>query len=213
MRTTRQNKPDKWEIDGLLAIGCLGEKEGHQPRERRSRYEEDRQFLPDLIVALVRDKAKQVRQSNFMVRLEEAANRGNETAFLKTLNGISWQDRPALEFVRLIKLAFRAGAFAAARHIATEAMKCHPNAPELQKYVRVLTSQSRETVKPQSPVNTRANRSWLEAHSGEYSGKWVALRNGELLGVADSLTALVEEVGTRHNITFPSKEIMLTTGY
>jgi hypothetical protein len=35
-----------------------------------------------------------------------------------------------------------------------------------------------------------ANRKWLEAHASEYKGRWVAIRKGELLGVADSLPEL-----------------------
>ncbi len=206
-------KQNKWETDGLLAIRCLTDGSLRLPRARRTLYEVEKQSIPEIIAEVARVRAKRVRQLNVMSRLEEAANKGNETAFLKALTEINWQDKTSAEFVQSIKLAFRAGAFTAARCISIEAMKYHSNEPEIQKYVRVLTLQSRETVAPQTPVNTRANRTWLEIHSGQYSGKWVALRNGELLGVAESVTTLVEEVRRKHDVKFPSKEIMVTTGY
>lgn len=152
-------------------------------------------------------------QDKAMARLEKAANNGNESDFLKALNEIHWQGRPVSDFVRSIKLAFRAGAFAAARHIVAEATKYHAGDAEIQRYAKVLTPVRRVATTTETPVSTRANRSWLERHAGVYRGQWIALRNGELLGVSDSLNSLVEEVSKRYGVSFPSKEIMVTTGY
>ena len=58
-----------------------------------------------------------------------------------------------------------------------------------------------------------ANRNWLKAHFGEYRGIWLALRDGTLLGANPSLETLVQQVSEEFGVTFPSREIMITTGY
>ncbi|HEY6328744.1 MAG TPA: hypothetical protein VI756_05365 [Blastocatellia bacterium] len=44
--------------------------------------------------------------------------------------------------------------------------------------------------RPARDSGIRANRDWLKAHSDEYHGKWIGLRNGELVGVAESVDEL-----------------------
>jgi len=152
------------------------------------------------------------KQSSVLARLEEAANNGDESDFLKNLEGIGWGDKPAVEFVRAIKLAFKAGAFRAALYIASEGVKHHPDSADLQKYIRVLNPSQPAVAEPTTTVSPQANREWLKEHSHEYKGMWIAIRDGELLGASQTLGSLVEEVGRKFGITFPSKEVMVTMG-
>ncbi len=62
-------------------------------------------------------------------------------------------------------------------------------------------------------VKPTANRAWLVAHAGRYNKRWLALRDGELLGEADSIIELTKQVSAKYGVSFPSNEIMLTTGF
>ncbi len=152
------------------------------------------------------------KQRDGFSRLEEAANRGSEADFLKSLESIKWDDRTAAEFVRAIKLAFKAGAFRAALYIASEGLKHHSEDITLQKYVRVLKPNQPPAAEQPAEAKPQANREWLKAHANEYKGQWIALRNGELLGASRSLETLTEEVSRKFGVTFPSREVLVTTG-
>jgi len=39
------------------------------------------------------------------------------------------------------------------------------------------------------------NEGWLKKHSHEFRGRWIAVRNGELMGSADTLGDLIGKVG------------------
>jgi len=145
--------------------------------------------------------------------LEGAASVGDEIGFLTNLQTIELDRCSPSQFLQIIKLAFRAGAFIAARDIATEGFRHHPEDPELNRYVQILTSTRRVGTQQMALIGSRSNMEWLNEHAGEYSGQWLALRDGQLLGSSKSLEELVREVSSRYSVTFPSKEVMLTTGY
>lgn len=135
-----------------------------------------------------------------LARLEEAANKGNDRAFVSILSEVQWQNWPSSDFVRVLKLSLKAGAHKAAQYIATEGVKHHPDSVELQRYAH-LFAPPRIIARNLPPEPTlAANREWLKNHRHEYSGLWVAIRNGELLGTASSLEELVSQVGSTENV-------------
>ncbi|MEW6718335.1 MAG: hypothetical protein AB1345_12660 [Chloroflexota bacterium] len=137
-----------------------------------------------------------------MVRLQRAANAGDEHAFLQAENAIDWETRPPKEILQGVQFALAAGAHLAARRIASQGASRFPNDEQIQRYVRVLAPPrivSKET-SPRSDL--KANRDWLQAHRNEYQGQWIALRNGELLGAAQSLRELKDQVGNTEKIFF-----------
>ena len=46
------------------------------------------------------------------------------------------------------------------------------------------------------------NVQWLKDHRDHYRNQWVAVREGQLLEVADTLHALIEHVGKREDILY-----------
>lgn len=130
------------------------------------------------------------RQSAVFNELEQIAQTGNELRFVKALEMMDWNDRPALDFAKGIRLALRAGAHLAARQISEKAVRAHPSNPELLRFVRALAPPRVISSTLPSDETGNANRKWLQAHIGEYKGRWVAVRGGELLGAADSLPEL-----------------------
>ncbi|HXG63748.1 MAG TPA: hypothetical protein VNO70_01490 [Blastocatellia bacterium] len=139
-----------------------------------------------------------------MIRLEAAASTGDEPAFLDALKEMHWSNRPPMDYVRGVQLALESGAHLAARRLATEGVRRYPHNMELQKYAHVLAPP--KVIRSNVPANPglKANREWLQTHSEEYSGKWVALRDGQLLGDANSLDELIKKIGN-------TKGVLLTT--
>lgn len=136
------------------------------------------------ILRLLREHREQER---IMVRLEDAADAKDERAFLDVLREAKWQDRPAADFKRAARLALKAGAYSAAFRISFEGAKHHPGDSDLEKHVRVLAPPKAFSRKIMSNTAHKANRAWLEKHGSTYNGRWVAIRDGKLLGDADSL--------------------------
>ncbi len=135
-------------------------------------------------------------------RLEDAAKNGDERAFLLAFKGTEWEDKSPEDFVYATKLALKAGAHLAAREISKEALVRYPDNRTIQKYARGLAAP--RIISRHLPANPslRANREWLKDHSKEYCGRWVAVRNGELLASASSLAELNNQVLDKENTLF-----------
>ncbi len=107
------------------------------------------------------------------------------------------EPRTVPEFIRAIKLALAEGAYLSARELSAEGARRFPEHILLAKYARVLAPPRVIRRQPATKTDIRVNRDWLKQHGDQYRGKWIALRDGELRGVADSLQALFDALGTR----------------
>ncbi len=143
------------------------------------------------------------RKASVIAWLEDAAEAGNENAFVITLRELEGEDLSAEEFVHLIKLALEAGAHMAARHLSSRGASLYPSNPELPKYARLLAPPKIFGSTPASPESIKEmhdNRTWMRNHGATYLGKWVVLRHGELLGAGDSLAEAVKNVDDKEGI-------------
>lgn len=139
-------------------------------------------------------------QEQALARLEDAANAKDEHAFLEALKEVEWRNRPPTDFTRAAKWALKAGAYKAAYQISAEGAEHHPDDPEVQKYARVLAPPKAVAGKKSPESGHKANREWLKEHGSEYSGQWVAVRDGELLGASKSLKELAERMGDTRDV-------------
>jgi hypothetical protein len=149
---------------------------------------------------------KSCQRIDLIARLEEAANKGDERAFISNLRIVRWEGRPPSDFVRGISSAIKIGLPLAARHISTEGVKFYPNESEIQEYARLFAPARVLPTQEHSNSNQNANIAWLKAHGSEYRGKWVALKDGHLLGAEITLKELVQRIG---DVT----DVMLTPSY
>lgn len=138
-----------------------------------------------------------------MARLERAARAANEASFFAALKLTSWEKRPASDFISGVQLALQAGAHLAARHLSSEGARLYPENIELQKQARILAPARVVARTPTTYPAHRANRDWLKANESEYRDRWVALRDGQLLGTATSSEELLDQVGK-------NKDVLLT---
>jgi hypothetical protein len=143
------------------------------------------------------------RPETVLARLEEAASAKDERAFLDTLEQVEWKGAAEASFIHVIRLALKAGAYMAARQIANEGLEAYPESAEMKDYAAAFAPPT--VVANNLPANPslRLNRDWLRANANQYSGQWVALKRGELLGASHSFDELFKQVGR-------SKEILIT---
>lgn len=139
--------------------------------------------------------AKTITVASVLARVEEKAKAGDELAFTRVLDEVDWQSRTAEEFIRAIELALKVGAHFSARKLAAEGANLHFDSEQLQKYARVLAPPKIIATATSHDVNPSANIEWLKANESEYKGRWVALKNGELLGAAGSYKELRDHIG------------------
>ena len=175
---------------------------GLKPDERRFESENQRwdQDMVATDAVAPSETAVVLAEVDVMARMEVAAAAGDERAFLAAKDAIDWESRTPANFLRAIQLALAAGAHMAARNLAAQGATRYPDNVDLEKYARVLAPPRvlRSDAPPQPGL--RANRDWLMTHGSQYRGQWVALRQGQLLGVADSLVALKKLIGDTPNV-------------
>lgn len=146
---------------------------------------------------------------SILARLETVAKAGDEISFLNLLEELDYESLSSDDFIRVMKAALEAGAYPAARALSVKASNRYPIHAEIQKYAYVLAPPKVLSSAPADPIVAEAIKNdwnWLRANGAAYRGKWVALRNGELLGAADSLKELTKDLDDR-------KDVFLTIAY
>jgi hypothetical protein len=129
-----------------------------------------------------------------LTQLEHAALAGDGLAVLKLGDTADWSALTAEELVTAVRLVLRVNAVQLARQLSVLGVACYPDDAELQKLAYVLAP---PRVIAHGPADPGAGKdmAWLKQHRKGYRGKWVALRDGELLAVGDSVDELVDQVG------------------
>lgn len=125
-----------------------------------------------------------------MEMLGAAAESQDEYRFVQSAKTIDWRSRTAQDVLVEIRLALKAGAYVAARELSAMGSELFPDDAQLQRFALVLAPPKVVALRPAQGSGIRANRDWLKAHSDEYRGKWIGLRDGKLVGVAESADEL-----------------------
>lgn len=120
---------------------------------------------------------------------------GNVDQFTSTYQEIDLGDRPVKDIIYIVQLALSIGAIALAKDACVQGLKRYTDNSELNKMYTVLAPPRISVSKRKSPTGIGSNTVWLKAHGDEYHGKWVALRAGTLVAVADSVKELLKVTG------------------
>jgi hypothetical protein len=144
-------------------------------------------------IQLVETSTSQNGSDILMAQLAYAAEQGDEAAFVAAYRQMDWAMRSADDFQQTTQWALTAGAHGLARQLAQQGAQRYPSHEELQKYAHVLAPPRMIRRELSLRSDVRNNRDWIKQHGNDYRGKWIALRNGQLLATADSFDALADQ--------------------
>lgn len=141
------------------------------------------------------DPDRQDMGDDQLARLEAAVDAGNMDEFTHIYQSIDLNELPAVDLVRIARLALNHGAINLAKDACNRGLARFPDSFELVK-MHTIFQPPHITVSRRPPqAGTRANTQWLTAHGDEYRGKWVALRAGTLVASATSIDELIKKTG------------------
>ena len=119
----------------------------------------------------------------------------HDDAAIQAYRHIEWAHEPPETYIYVVRLALSSGAYRIAQRLTAEGAARFPDSLELQKMSTILTPpvvrRSSRTVNS----DLVANRNWLRTYRDAYRGRWVALRDGQLLGEAETAEGLMEQMG------------------
>ena len=126
---------------------------------------------------------------------EEAAAHDDRHVFTRLARETNWNTVQAEDLWRVISLALTLDLAPLAMELAQKGRQIFPDSQQLQQAADVLRPPVVVGTRPAQGDHGQASRAWLIAHSHEYPGQWVAVRNGALLGVSTTLKDLYQHIG------------------
>ena len=127
--------------------------------------------------------------------LEEYVQAGERQQFVALAEAIDWSACGPEELLRAIDLALSLELASLAIKLAQQGRRLFPNHERIQQAAQVLAPPIGREVSTPYAQNLSASQVWLREHAPEYRGRWVAVREGELVATAESLQELTTMMG------------------
>jgi hypothetical protein len=127
--------------------------------------------------------------------LEEIVQGGNYQQFVSLIETIDWSSRRPDELTKAIDLALSLEMTKLARKLAQLGGRLFPDHERIQQAAKVLSPPVISRVYSSQTKGLEASMAWFDNHADQYRGQWVAVREGQLLGVANSLAELTPLIG------------------
>jgi hypothetical protein len=127
--------------------------------------------------------------------LRAAADANDGIKFMHAFRQMDKTMLLAEDYVQLIHLALATDLGMLGRWLSTEGTERYPHDEPLAKFALALAPPKFLGTRPASDRDSRANSQWLKQNRNHYRGQWVALRDGQCLGVAETPKKLAEQVG------------------
>jgi hypothetical protein len=127
--------------------------------------------------------------------LEQAAEQEDCQAFALLATTIDWSIYRAIDLTRAIDLALALDMVSLARELAHQGSRIFPEDKSLQQAMAVLAPPVVRGTRPAQSLHLTAAQSWFKEHASQYTGQWVAVCGGTLLGSAPTLQELHERLG------------------
>lgn len=139
-----------------------------------------------------------------MLDIAQKSARLNDTtheSFATYVKGINWEQQAPEMFVHVIEQALEHSANEIAMRLAAQGTALHPEHARLAAIAQVLAPAVIRPA-PAFPTNSLADaQPWLREHAAQYRQQWVALAQGQLLAVADSLRELRVQLASQDSLT------------
>jgi hypothetical protein len=127
--------------------------------------------------------------------LERVAEQTDRQAFALLATAIDWSTHGANALTRAIDLALALDMVSLARELAQQGSRIFPEDKRLQQAMAVLALPTVRGTRPAQSLHLTASQRWFKEHASHYTGQWVAVRGGTLLGSAATLQELHERIG------------------
>lgn len=118
----------------------------------------------------------------------------SSTLFADAIDRIDWEKRPPRLFEAAIGIALSLDAARTARELAKLGHELHPEDDYLRRADKVLAPPKLIGTQP-AKKGLSESMNWIREHAHEYSGSWIAVQEGSLLGYASSRAELVHNWG------------------
>ena len=122
--------------------------------------------------------------------LETSARIRDRGQFIRIAEGIDWSAHPADELLRAIDLALSMELADLAIRLAQQGKPLFPDHERVQQAAIVLAPPTVRTSHIPPAKGLDVSAAWLRVNASQYRGKWVAVREGQLVGAAQSLQEL-----------------------
>ncbi len=127
--------------------------------------------------------------------LEQAAEQADRQTFALLATTIDWSTHCATDLTRAIDLALALDMVSLARELAHQGSRIFPEDKRLQQAIAVLAPPVVRGTRPAQSLHLTDAQRWFKEHVSQYTGQWVAVRDGTLLGAAPTLQELHERIG------------------
>jgi hypothetical protein len=127
--------------------------------------------------------------------LRLAADANDDIKFLQAFRQLDKTTLLAEDYEQLIHLALATDLGMLGRRLANEGTERYPHYEPLAKFALALAPPKFLRFEPASNKDGRINRQWLRENGAQYSGLWVALRDGKFYGAAETPLKLAETLG------------------
>ncbi len=134
-------------------------------------------------------------RSTPVVLLEESAHAGDRRTFVALVKAIDWSTRQPDELATAIDLALSLEMASLAIELAQLGGRLFPNHERIQRAAQVLAPPVARVTRLPRAKGLDASMAWFDEHASQYRGQWVAVREGQLLGTAESLEELETVIG------------------
>jgi hypothetical protein len=135
--------------------------------------------------------------------LRAAAREHDAVLFSAVCDSIPWGEVPVGVVKEAVKLALEAAALLSARSLSELGSRRFPEEAELVQLCRIMSPPARIILEASPTTGIQANRESLKRLRSALRGRWVALRNGALIGDAPTLAELTQMIA-------PSKDVLFT---
>jgi hypothetical protein len=132
-----------------------------------------------------------------LLAIEEAETREDRHALIILAKQVDWRRRRPKELIRAIQASLFLDMVLLARELADKGRRVFPNDKRMEQWAIVLAPPKIVGTRPASgdAIGLEESHKWFQNNSAKYKGQWIAVRRGELLGVAPTLKALYDQIG------------------
>lgn len=136
------------------------------------------------------DQTSTRARGDLTLALERLIRERTPSEFASFVKNLDWSAQRPGELNLAIDLALREEMANLAIELAQLGKRLFPQNERVQRAARVLAPPIARPTHLPPTEGLKASRQWLREHTSEYRGRWVAVRDGELMAVGTSMKEL-----------------------